>query len=436
MCALVREVVKAKGAGAYRLFGQPAHLGDVVRCRRLAADLTLAHHIDAQRVMRDLCRHIAPSDLGVAIRRSVLPAETAITDWVASTARKQPVGAMPEIVNSITDRARLDRRGWFRGAMSMDAEAILHELTHTAGLPTEALQAASAQRAEMLPKFLGVIEDYLSREPSARANPTPLFFIFHLLGEWREKIAYRPLARLLRCPEDEVVAIFGDAITSTSHRVMAAVFDGDPQPLCDIILDPEAEEFVRASMCEALAMVTLRGELDRVLTGRFLRDAYNELLPQRHCYVWVGWQNAIAMLGMGELKVLVKRAFNRGFIDPYVLHFDDFEQNLKRGSERPDELQPPDDDEYTPFGDTVEELSGWHCFAEQHSEDLEEWRQLDEFDRLLGEPHRNPFKGIGRNDLCPCGSGKKFKKCCLQRAQVTQSEPVAATRLIGAPPVM
>lgn len=23
------------------------------------------------------------------------------------------------------------------------------------------------------------------------------------------------------------------------------------------------------------------------------------------------------------------------------------------------------------------------------------------------------YKGIGRNDLCPCGSGKKFKKCCL-----------------------
>ena len=21
------------------------------------------------------------------------------------------------------------------------------------------------------------------------------------------------------------------------------------------------------------------------------------------------------------------------------------------------------------------------------------------------------FKGIGRNDLCPCGSGKKFKQC-------------------------
>lgn len=26
---------------------------------------------------------------------------------------------------------------------------------------------------------------------------------------------------------------------------------------------------------------------------------------------------------------------------------------------------------------------------------------------------RNPFEGVGRNDPCPCGSGKKFKKCCL-----------------------
>lgn len=32
-------------------------------------------------------------------------------------------------------------------------------------------------------------------------------------------------------------------------------------------------------------------------------------------------------------------------------------------------------------------------------------------------------KGIGRNDLCPCGSGKKYKKCCLDNAdQDTTSE--------------
>ncbi|MFL9765428.1 SEC-C metal-binding domain-containing protein [Vibrio cyclitrophicus] len=28
----------------------------------------------------------------------------------------------------------------------------------------------------------------------------------------------------------------------------------------------------------------------------------------------------------------------------------------------------------------------------------------------------NPFKGIGRNDPCPCESGKKFKQCCSKNS--------------------
>src|SRR5947199_8977554 len=113
------------------------------------------------------------------------------------------------------------------------------------------MEAASEQRADIVPVFLREIDSYLDLSPAERAKPTPLFFIFRLLGEWREKAAYRPLARLLRLPRREVDAIFGDGITTTSHRVMASVFDGDPQPLYDIILDPNAEQFIRAGMCEA-----------------------------------------------------------------------------------------------------------------------------------------------------------------------------------------
>jgi preprotein translocase subunit SecA len=31
------------------------------------------------------------------------------------------------------------------------------------------------------------------------------------------------------------------------------------------------------------------------------------------------------------------------------------------------------------------------------------------------EPVRNVGKKVGRNDLCPCGSGKKFKACCMRK---------------------
>jgi preprotein translocase subunit SecA len=31
------------------------------------------------------------------------------------------------------------------------------------------------------------------------------------------------------------------------------------------------------------------------------------------------------------------------------------------------------------------------------------------------EPVRNIAKKVGRNDACPCGSGKKFKACCMRK---------------------
>jgi SEC-C motif/Protein of unknown function (DUF1186) len=166
-------------------------------------------------------------------------------------------------------------------------------------------------------------------------------------------------------------------------------------------------------MIEALAMVTLRGELDRDLVARFLRNVFMEMQPQAECYAWVGWQSAIAMLGLSDLKILVKKAFDRGFIDSDVLGFHDFEQDLKQGIDHPGEPLRPNDDEYTLFGDTVDELSGWYCFTEQYNEDQERWRQQADTNPVLSLPYENPFKGVGRNDPCPCGSGKKFKKCCL-----------------------
>jgi hypothetical protein len=34
-------------------------------------------------------------------------------------------------------------------------------------------------------------------------------------------------------------------------------------------------------------------------------------------------------------------------------------------------------------------------------------------ERNTPKPIRNPGSRIGRNDPCPCGSGKKYKRCCM-----------------------
>jgi len=43
-----------------------------------------------------------------------------------------------------------------------------------------------------------------------------------------------------------------------------------------------------------------------------------------------------------------------------------------------------------------------------------EWRFID--GKIFGtEPIRREQPKVGRNDICPCGSGKKYKKCCQQQ---------------------
>lgn len=39
-------------------------------------------------------------------------------------------------------------------------------------------------------------------------------------------------------------------------------------------------------------------------------------------------------------------------------------------------------------------------------------KELEHLINGVQGPYINPFSGIGRNDPCPCGSGKKYKKCC------------------------
>ncbi|MEQ9500605.1 MAG: YchJ family protein [Deltaproteobacteria bacterium] len=37
--------------------------------------------------------------------------------------------------------------------------------------------------------------------------------------------------------------------------------------------------------------------------------------------------------------------------------------------------------------------------------------------RMVAEPVKRSAPKVGRNDPCPCGSGKKYKKCCGARAR-------------------
>jgi hypothetical protein len=292
-------------------------------------------------------------------------------------------------------------------------------------LPLAALRAADQNRAALVPCFLAEIEGYIAADSEQRRKPNAVFFIFHLLGSWREQSAYRPLTALLRSPSEDIDRLLGDFSTETSHRVMSAVFDGDPRPLEHIVLDENADQFIRSRMLESLAMLTLRGVIGRDYTTQFLRRCWDELQPRLDCYAWEGWQSAIAMLGLTSLKPLVLRAFAAGCIDPFWLTVANFESNLAYALRHSGGLPVHNKHEYELFGDTIDELARYHfaagCEADWEDEpDAGERDGRQQMDRLFNlvpynrKPIVNRFKTLGRNDPCPCGSGRKYKKCCLE----------------------
>ena len=305
----------------------------------------------------------------------------------------------------------------------MTDDDILFELDTDYPFPREALRAATERRAALAPRLIAEIDRCVA-DPGHSANrPNRLLFAVHLLAEWREKAAYRSLCALMRLPDDRPRMILGDAVTETGHRVLASVFDGDPRPLYDLIMDEDADEYARSGGFDALSIVTALDQLPLAETERFLRESFDRMQPRSASFVWCGWEEAIAQLGLESLAPLVRRAHDDdAFVDMEWGDYNEFEGVLKNAIADGGASLKGGDSHKRLFGNTVTEMEGWYCFSEEahrapaadeEEGDDELAAKIAEVRAALqrGRPQFNPYRDVGRNDPCPCGSGKKFKRC-------------------------
>lgn len=299
----------------------------------------------------------------------------------------------------------------------MTPAEIMAALEGSGPLPRETLEAAGQSRDAMVPVFL----DYIGKLQTAKIDDLErmdaFVFIFFLLAEWRETRAYRPLAKLLRRDPKFLDALLGDSITEASARVMAGVFDGDLQPLFDILLDDAADGFVRGEMFDTLVIVALENPDLRPKITQFLVDFFDLTGTVTGEEVWWAWAECIAALGLANMDTAVRAVFEIGLITPDHSLIGDFTERLQAtvGAGRPDWFTGISSN--TLITDTIAELAPWYCFTPEYLAKKAEGR-LNVLSSLMprsGDPFNGVFTGkVGRNDPCPCGSGKKFKKCCLQ----------------------
>ncbi|MGE0747909.1 MAG: DUF1186 domain-containing protein [Rhodospirillales bacterium] len=292
----------------------------------------------------------------------------------------------------------------------MTDDALIAALS-TYDRPDEALLRAVAAPETVADAILAALAAAADGGPLDVEKESLLLWGVHVLAAARDTRSCAALLRLLRRPDEEIDLLLGDAIPITLPSVVISVFDGNPGPLLDLVADIEANPLVRGSLLQALAYLAWEGRIDRDAAVRLLERIDDERLAAPDSRFWNDWQFAISLLGVRALAPRVEAAFADGRIATEIDTMADFLLRLETVERAPDSAERF---EIEGIGyvdnvlDTLDLLDG--------GEDALEAPEGLVHDPLESGPMQNPFRNVGRNDPCPCGSGKKFKKCCMTAA--------------------
>jgi hypothetical protein len=268
--------------------------------------------------------------------------------------------------------------------------------------PLAAMEAAVARRDESIPHLLHALE-WADAHPDAAsdgARPYMLhLFALFLLAQFREQRAYPLVVRLFRNPQcDNLV---GDVTTSTFHRILVSVYDGDTRPIEALIEDPNVDEWVRSGAVNSLGVLLHTGERSREEISAYLRTLLRGRLEREPSHVWDSIVAICADFGMAEHLDDVRQLYREGLADPFFDTQEDAEREIALPPGASTRVRW---ERYDLIDSAIQEMEWWHCFEPES-----ERRNVPS---APATPVRRESPKIGRNELCPCGSGKKYKKCC------------------------
>lgn len=285
-------------------------------------------------------------------------------------------------------------------------EEILTELSSLSNeQPLAALESADFHRAVLVEPLLQAIERGLANPTGLPEEDGMLFsYATYLLAKWRETRAYPLIIRWLSLPGEDAFEIGGDTVTQAGARFLASTFDGNFEPLKSLILNRQANEYCRGQAIESMALLAAWGETPRETVEEYFLLLASEALEREPGQVWNNL--ALSAVNIEALRTFseLRRAYEEGLIEEGFMSSDELDEveagPREKWIEEYREAHPP-------ILDVAEETSWWQCFSKS-----DRARKLAEVARehSLQQSVRGPK--IGRNDPCPCGSGKKYKKCC------------------------
>ena len=320
-------------------------------------------------------------------------------------------------------------------------------------LPVEAIREIQEHPELFLERLSQCIEESTQQHLAGEAVDGNAHIIaFFLLTEFRDHSAWPAIREAIMLPGEGPEDLYVDAVTEDLHRVLAVFAAEQTTRLDDLISHRQVNLYVRDAAISAFLLLVRDEKLTREeVAPRLLGHLRQAIAEPDEPYLLNNLMWSLSRLGTQLGLEEARYAFAHELTDESLTDLESIEENYQRGDESFHEAL--DECDATGFFDTVEELEEWVCFSgEQEESPWDRPRDKDfvpdpmfravyeivrdHFDSIaLGEtpmrsqplPNlefapeesyvpvetiRNTTRKVGRNESCPCGSGKKYKKCC------------------------
>jgi len=290
----------------------------------------------------------------------------------------------------------------------METAEILQQFEGATGkFARAAVEAAVACREEITPELLRILEDTVDRaaQLDAEGDYMAHLYAMFLLAQFRETRAYPLVVRLASLPSDLADSLCGDFITEDLGRVLASVCGGELEGIQSVIENEDTNQWARGAALGSLVTLVAAGQKSRDEIVSYFASLFRGKLARKWSHVWDALVSRSCDLYPAELLDDIERAYEEDLVDSSYIGLDDVKRDLAMGKDQA-LARLADSSDNRLVDDTVAEMGWWHCFqpsAPAKPKPAPSW---------VPSPIKNAKPKTGRNEPCPCGSGKKYKKCC------------------------
>jgi hypothetical protein len=300
---------------------------------------------------------------------------------------------------------------------AMETAEILHQLERATGkFARAAVEAAVARREEVTPELLRILEDTVDRAAhlDAEGDYMAHLYAMFLLAQFRETRAYPLVVRFASLPGDLLDSLCGDFITEDLGQVLASVCGGELKGIKSVIENEDADPWARGAALCSLVTLVAAGQKSRDEIVSYFAGLFRGKLGRQWSRVWDALVSYSSDLYPAELLGDIEQVYEEGLVDAGYIGFDDVKRDLAMGKDSV-LARLAHDPHRRLVADTVAEMGWWSCFRGDRAKGATQPSapaSLKPAPSPVSSQIKNTKPKTGRNEPCPCGSGKKYKKCC------------------------